>query len=96
MPQLFMRDGKWLTIEQVKNLENREKEEKEIIEEFKKEELESKPEFICQFCGKKVKSQWHLDSHLKSHSKDSSDELLSTSDESDDIIEKDNIDKILE
>ena len=75
MDQLFKRDGKWMTIEKLREYEKKNNEEVQMeestikVEEPSVEDVtdESKPAFICAFCGRECKSQWHLDMHLKSH-----------------------------
>lgn len=55
MAQLFSRNGRWMTIEQVKDFEKVEK------------QVPHTGVYFCPKCEKATKSQWHLDKHMKSH-----------------------------
>lgn len=81
MAQLYSRNGRFITLAQIRMLEKKEKGkgagEKAVIETEKANKLVDKAVkekkvkevqvYKCSICGKVCKSQWHLDKHLKSH-----------------------------
>lgn len=58
--QMFERDGRWYTLEQLKKMSGETKEEAPVKEEV----IVPEPVKDCQFCGKETKSAWHLGQHL--------------------------------